>query len=63
MRSTTAPYWDREIFVGNVTHYTIPDISIDEYVFGVKAVDTEGNESLVTPFVQAPRTKRVFPVY
>jgi hypothetical protein len=62
MRSTTAPYWDREIFVGNVTRFTIPDISIDEYVFGVKAVDTEGNESLVTPFVQAPRTKRVYPV-
>jgi hypothetical protein len=63
MRATTAPFWEREIFVGNVTKYTIPDISIDEYVFGVKAVDTEGNESLVTPFVQTPRTKRVIPVY
>jgi hypothetical protein len=63
MRSTTAPNWDREIFVGNVTEYTMPGVSIDEYVFGVKAVDKDGNESLVTPYVQVPRPKRTIPVY
>jgi len=59
MRSTNAPFWEKEIYVGNVTEYTIPDVSIDEVVFGVKAVDKDGNESLVTPYVPASRPKRV----
>jgi hypothetical protein len=63
MRATTAPYWEREIFVGKVTEYTFPDVSIDEYVFGVKAVDQEGNESLVSPYIPAPRVKRVIETY
>jgi hypothetical protein len=63
VRSTTAPNWDREVFVGNVTEYTMPGVSIDEYVFGVKAVDKDGNESLVTPYVQAPRPRRAILVY
>jgi hypothetical protein len=57
-RPTTAPYWDREVFVGNVTEYTLPDVSIDDVVFGVKAIDKDGNESLVSPYVQPPRQKR-----
>jgi hypothetical protein len=36
----------------------LPHVSIDRYVFGVKAVDKEGNESLVAPYVPAPRGKR-----
>jgi Peptidase family M28 len=63
MRSTTAPFWEHEIFVGNVREYTLPDVSIDELVFGVKAVDQEGNESLVSPYVQTPRAKRTIEVY
>jgi hypothetical protein len=63
MRRTTAPYWEREIFVGNVTEYNMPDLSIDELVFGVKAIDKEGNESLTTPYVQAARTKRKIETY
>ena len=39
MRSTTSPVWEREIWVGNVTSYTMPDVSIDDIVIGVKAVD------------------------
>jgi hypothetical protein len=57
-RPTTAPYWEREIFVGNVSEYTLPDVSIDDVVFGVKAIDKDGNESLVSPYVQPPRQKR-----
>jgi hypothetical protein len=57
------PYWEHEVFVGNVTEYTLPDVSIDDLVFGVKAIDKDGNESLVTPYVQAPRTKRKIEVY
>ena len=58
MRSTTAPFWEREIFVGNVGEYLLPDVSIDELVFAVKAVDKDGNESLAVPYVQGPRAKR-----
>jgi len=57
-RRTTAPYWEREVFVGNVTEYALPDMSIDDVVFGVKAIDKDGNESLVSPYVQSPRQKR-----
>src|SRR5580704_4574305 len=62
-RSTTSPYWEHEVFVGKVTEYTFPDVSIDNLVFGVKAVDKDGNESLVSPYVQAPRVKRKIEVY
>jgi hypothetical protein len=63
MRRTTAPFWEREIFVGNVIEYTLPAVSIDELVFGVKAIDKEGNESLTSPYVQGPRQKRKIEVY
>jgi hypothetical protein len=57
MRSTTSPSWEREIFVGNVTEYTMKDISIDDRVFGVKAIDHDGNESLVSTYIPAPRRR------
>ena len=50
MRATTAPHWERAIAVGNVHEYTLPNVSIDDVVFGVKAVDRSGNESLVAPW-------------
>jgi hypothetical protein len=62
-RATTAPYWEHEVFVGKATEYTFPDVSIDDLVFGVKAIDKDGNESLVSPYVQAPRVKRKIEVY
>jgi len=58
MRATTAPFWEREVFVGNVTEYVMEDVSIDESVFGVKAIDKDGNESLVSPYVATPRQRR-----
>ena len=54
MRATTAPYWERAIAVGNVQEYVLPNVSIDDVVFGVKAVDRSGNESPVTPWVITP---------
>jgi hypothetical protein len=62
-RSTTAADWQKEIFVGNVNEYTLEDVSIDELVFGVKAIDKDGNESLVSAYADAPRPKRVIEVY
>ena len=47
-RDTTAPQWQYSRFVGNVTEFTLEGIVIDNYLFGVAAVDTDGNESLVT---------------
>ena len=44
-RSTTAPYWEHEIFVGNVTEYNLPEVSVDDLVFAVKAVDKEGTKA------------------
>jgi Zn-dependent M28 family amino/carboxypeptidase len=53
-RATTAPTWEKEIWVGNVTGYTISDLSIDDIVLGVKAVDKDGNASLVSAYKEPP---------
>jgi hypothetical protein len=63
MRKSTAPYWEKEVFVGKVTEYTFKDISIDDTIFGVKAVDHDGNESLVAPYVPGPRQKLEIETY
>jgi hypothetical protein len=49
--------------VGNVQEYLLKDVSIDDVRFGVKAIDNEGNESLVSPYVYPTRPKREVPVY
>lgn len=62
VRSTTAPYWDHEIFVGAVNEYTLPNVGIDDVVLGVKAIDKDGHESLVSAYVAAPFPKRTIEV-
>ncbi len=62
-RQTTSAFWEHEIFVGNVLEYELKDVSIDNLVFGVKAVDRDGNESLVSAYVTAPRAKIEIEVY
>ena len=44
-RDTTAPVWTNALFVGNVTSYTVKGMSKDNYFFGVRAVDRDGNRS------------------
>lgn len=39
--------WTRSRWVGNVTQHTLTNVVIDDYFFGVAAVDREGHESLV----------------
>ena len=39
--------WTHSRFVGNITEYTLENVIIDNYFFGVAAVDREGHESLV----------------
>jgi Zn-dependent M28 family amino/carboxypeptidase len=46
-RKPTDPNWTRSRFVGNVTEHTLEQVIIDNYFFGVAAVDREGHESLV----------------
>jgi hypothetical protein len=46
-RLTTSPSWDHTRFVGNVTGFTLEGVVIDNYYFGVAAVDASGNESVI----------------
>jgi hypothetical protein len=61
MRSTTSPEWERETWVGNVTSYSMPDVSIDDVVIGVKAVDRDGNQSVVSPYMEPLLPARLTP--
>ncbi|MFN2491362.1 MAG: M20/M25/M40 family metallo-hydrolase [Pyrinomonadaceae bacterium] len=47
-RDTTSPVWTNFREVGRVTSYTIKGMSKDNYFFGVRAVDKQGNKSPVT---------------
>ncbi len=46
-RLTTDPQWTRSRWVGNVDAYTLKNIVIDNYFFGVAAVGKDGTESPV----------------
>ena len=46
-RDTTAPLWTNAKFVGNVTSHKFKEMSKDNYFFGVRAVDKQGNKSPV----------------
>lgn len=54
-REAWAPDWQHEMTVGNVTEVVLPDLSIDDYVFGVAAVGAGGHESVVSAYVNPPR--------
>ena len=56
VRSTTAPFWEREVYVGKVSEFTLRNLSIDDAVIGVKAIDTEGVESVVSAYVLPKRS-------
>ncbi|MEN3330889.1 MAG: hypothetical protein V7641_254 [Blastocatellia bacterium] len=45
-RETTAPFWQHKQFVGNVTTFTVKGLSKDNVLFGVQAVDKDGNTSV-----------------
>jgi len=60
IRPTTAPFWEREIYVGKVTTYTFKDVSVDDVRFGVKAIGADGTESIVSPYAYPPRLKAAY---
>jgi hypothetical protein len=47
-RDTTSPVWTNSRAVGRVTTYTMPGMSKDNYFFGIRAIDREGNRSPVS---------------
>jgi len=54
-REAWTPDWQFERAVGNVTELVMPGVSIDDYVFGVAALDADGHESLVSAYVNPNR--------
>jgi hypothetical protein len=46
-RDTTEPTWTHTIKVGNVTSFTVKGITKDNFLFGVRAIDRDGNQSVV----------------
>lgn len=47
-RETSSPVWTDARFVGNVTSHIMRAMSKDNYFFGVRAVDKDGNKSQVS---------------
>jgi hypothetical protein len=47
-RETTAPFWQKFEDVGNVTRTTVYGVSKDNVVFGLQAIDKDGNVSVAT---------------
>ncbi|MEP6902680.1 MAG: aminopeptidase, partial [Actinomycetota bacterium] len=46
-RDTTSATWTNSVFVGNVITYTAKEMSKDNYFFGLRTVDKDGNRSPV----------------
>ena len=56
-RDTTAATWTNSRSVGSVVSYTLKGMSKDNYFYGVRAVDKQGNRSPVTYPRPAARTQ------
>jgi len=54
-REAWGPDWQHDMKVGNVTNVVLPNMQIDDYVFGVAAVDAAGHESTVSAYVSPAR--------
>jgi hypothetical protein len=44
-RDTTAPFWQNHVDLGKVTRFVVKGVSKDDVIFGVQAVDRDGNVS------------------
>ena len=55
-RKTTSPQWEHSTYIGKTNGYTLENLVIDNYLFGVASVGSNGAESLVTfPYKLIPR--------
>jgi len=50
-RDTWSNDWQHRQVTGTVTQYTLKDVSIDDFVFGVAALGADGQESAVSAYV------------
>ena len=57
-RDTWSNDWQHQQLIGNVTQFVLPNVSIDDYVFGVAAIGADGHESLISAYVPAPAADR-----
>jgi hypothetical protein len=54
-REAWTPDWQHALTVGNGTQHVFPNVSIDDFVFGVAAIGPKGHESLARAYVNPPR--------
>ena len=54
-RDTWSNDWQHSQTIGNVTQFTLKNVSIDDFVFGVSAIGADGHESLVSSYVSTVR--------
>jgi hypothetical protein len=54
-REAWGPDWQHDVLVGNVANLVLPNMQIDDYVFGVAAIDAAGHESMITAYVAPAR--------
>jgi hypothetical protein len=47
--------WQREQTVSNATRFVLPNVSIDDFVFGVAAIGPDGQQSLISAYVSPDR--------
>ena len=47
-RDTTSPTWDNSRYVGDVSEFTLKEIVVDNYFFGIASIGDNGYESIVT---------------
>ncbi|HEX8028230.1 MAG TPA: M20/M25/M40 family metallo-hydrolase [Vicinamibacterales bacterium] len=54
-RDTWNNDWEHSQTIGNVTQYTLKNVNIDDFVFGVSAISADGQESMVSGYVSPVR--------
>jgi hypothetical protein len=54
-RDTWSNDWQHSQIVGDVTHFVLRGVSIDDFVFGVAAIGPDAQESLISAYVSPER--------
>ena len=54
-RDTWTNDWEHSQTIGNVTQFTLKNVNIDDFVFGVSAIGADGQESMVSAYVSPVR--------
>jgi len=54
-RDTWTNDWEHAQTIGNVSQFTLKNVNIDDFVFGVSAIGVDGQESMVSSYVSPVR--------